>query len=592
VAEGATTASVSFSNVSGGAGGYTYSYDFNNSGTFQVSNSTSASATIPESYVNDGPATLTVHGRVTDSAGNFADYTTSITVTNVPPTPSIGLPSSAVAGSAATFTASASDPSTADTNAGFSYSWDFGDGTAAVAGASASHTYAAPGTYTVTLTATDKDGGQGTSTASLTVSAAGQGATATFVRLDTTTQGSWMGAYGHDGYNVIDGAVSYPSYAQVTPSGQTNHVWKANTRNVRALQVPGGGRVAATWYSTTSYTVDVNLTDGQTHGLALYLLDWDRGGLSERIDVKDALSGATLGSWTVSSFANGEYLVLNVSGHVTVQLTRLAGADCDLSGLFFDPQWGGPGSPLSATFAGPASAAEGASTASVAFSSVTGGTGGYTYSYDFNNDGTFEVSGSASASVTVPEAYLDDGPSTRVVHGRVTDSAGASKDYTASIAVTNVAPTPSIGLPSSAVAGSAATFTASATDPSTADKNAGFTYSWDFGDGTAAVAGASPSHSYAAAGTYTVTLTATDKDGGKGTTTASLTVNSAATSGLVAAYGFNEGTGTTAADLSFNGNTGTLSNATWTTAGKYGDALSFNGSNAYVGLGNGSSLQM
>jgi hypothetical protein len=350
---------------------------------------------------------------------------------------------------------------------------------------------------------------------------------AAFVRLDATTQGNWIGAYGHDGYNVIDGAVNYPSYAQVTPSGQTDYVWRSNTGNPRALQVPGGWRVAATWYSRTSYTVDVNLTDGQTHGLALYLLDWDKGGLSERIDVKDAQSGAALGSWTVSSFANGRYLVLNVSGHLTVQITDVSGADCDLSGLFFDPQWGGPGSPLSATFTGPASVAEGATTATVSFSSVAGGSGGYKYSYDFNNDGVFEVTGSSSASATVPESYLDDGPSTRVARGRVTDSSGAFKDYTTSIAVTNVAPTPSIGLPPSVAPGTAATFTASATDPSTADTKAGFSYSWNFGDGSAAVAGASPSHSYAKAGTYTVNLTATDKDGGQGSASASVTAAAA-----------------------------------------------------------------
>ena len=50
-----------------------------------------------------------------------------------------------------------------------------------------------------------------------------------------------------------------------------------------------------------------------------------------------------------------------------------------------------------------------------------------------------------------------------------------------------------------------------------------------------------------------------------------------APTGLVAAYGFDEGTGTTTADSSGNGNTGTLTNATWTTAGKFGKALSFNG---------------
>ena len=53
---------------------------------------------------------------------------------------------------------------------------------------------------------------------------------------------------------------------------------------------------------------------------------------------------------------------------------------------------------------------------------------------------------------------------------------------------------------------------------------------------------------------------------------------------LVAAYAFNEGTGTTVADSSGNGNNGTIANATWTTSGKYGDALVFNGTNARVNI--------
>ncbi len=61
---------------------------------------------------------------------------------------------------------------------------------------------------------------------------------------------------------------------------------------------------------------------------------------------------------------------------------------------------------------------------------------------------------------------------------------------------------------------------------------------------------------------------------------------------LVAAYAFNEGTGTTIADASGNGNTGTLHGATWTDAGQYGQALSFNGTDAYVDLGNSDSLQL
>src|SRR3990172_2242936 len=50
----------------------------------------------------------------------------------------------------------------------------------------------------------------------------------------------------------------------------------------------------------------------------------------------------------------------------------------------------------------------------------------------------------------------------------------------------------------------------------------------------------------------------------------------AAPAGLVAAYGFDVG-GATLTDLSGNGHTGTISGATWTAAGRFGGALSFNG---------------
>ena len=62
--------------------------------------------------------------------------------------------------------------------------------------------------------------------------------------------------------------------------------------------------------------------------------------------------------------------------------------------------------------------------------------------------------------------------------------------------------------------------------------------------------------------------------------------------GLVAAYGFNEGTGTTVTDASGNGNNGTISGATWTTSGKYGNALVFNGTSALVTINNSASLQL
>jgi hypothetical protein len=66
----------------------------------------------------------------------------------------------------------------------------------------------------------------------------------------------------------------------------------------------------------------------------------------------------------------------------------------------------------------------------------------------------------------------------------------------------------------------------------------------------------------------------------------------AATTGLVASYSFNEGSGTTVADSSGNGNNGTISGATWTTAGKYGGALSFNGQSSRVTINDSTSLHL
>ena len=66
----------------------------------------------------------------------------------------------------------------------------------------------------------------------------------------------------------------------------------------------------------------------------------------------------------------------------------------------------------------------------------------------------------------------------------------------------------------------------------------------------------------------------------------------AAPSGLVAAYAFDEGSGTTVTDASGNGNNGTITNATWSTAGKFGKALQFNGTSALVTIPDAASLHL
>ncbi len=62
--------------------------------------------------------------------------------------------------------------------------------------------------------------------------------------------------------------------------------------------------------------------------------------------------------------------------------------------------------------------------------------------------------------------------------------------------------------------------------------------------------------------------------------------------GLVAAYSFDEGTGTTVMDSSGNTNRGTIGSAMWKANGKYGGALMFNGTSSFVTVNDSPSLHL
>lgn len=159
---------------------------------------------------------------------------------------------------------------------------------------------------------------------------------ATFLRSDTTTQGNWHGAYGADGYSLANDRQSIPAYASLAPQNQSNWTWASSTTDPRALQtVSGLGRMAATWYAASDFDFDVNLTDGNTHQVSLYVVDWDIQGRSEVIQVLDGATEAVLDTETVSVFTNGEYLVWNISGHVKINVIQSAGPNAVVSGVFF-----------------------------------------------------------------------------------------------------------------------------------------------------------------------------------------------------------------------------------------------------------------
>ena len=184
--------------------------------------------------------------------------------------------------------------------------------------------------------------------ASATTSAtAGGTATASFLGADAATHGSWRGVYGADGFNVFGDTVSYPAYAVVTPANKLDWSWQTSTTDPDALQKAAGtDRIASCWYSASGFSIDIRITDGLQHRLALYFLDWDFAGRSETVQCSDGDTGAVLGTQTVSGFGQGIYLTWNLSGHVRITITRNGGPNAVLSGIFFG---GGAAMPTVAT---------------------------------------------------------------------------------------------------------------------------------------------------------------------------------------------------------------------------------------------------
>ena len=161
--EGGSVAFAGSFTDTGDTGAHTVTWDFGDGGTASTLEATHA-------YADNGAYTATL--TVTDTAGQSASDTRTITVANANPAVDAGADQAATAGSPVNFAGSFTDAGTADTHTA---TWNWGDGTGdtpgTVAGGSATgiHAYVAAGSYTATLTVTDDDGGTGTDTVTVTV---------------------------------------------------------------------------------------------------------------------------------------------------------------------------------------------------------------------------------------------------------------------------------------------------------------------------------------------------------------------------------------------------------------------------------------
>ena len=223
----------------------------------------------------------------------------------------------------------------------------------------------ANGTHTLKATPYDANDGAGTAGTSHTVSfsvvngtgtatppttttpqapsSTTSGGSAAFVSSDTTPRGDWKGVYGSEGHHVIGDAARVPSYAKVTPVNAGYYLWADHKVYGNELQRSSqSGYIAGTYYSSTSFNVDVNVTDGREHKVTMYFMDYEGAGRRQKVEVLRASDGAVLDTRTFGTdFHRGVYQSWNVTGNVRFRVTRTAGINAVVSGIFFDPAAGG-----------------------------------------------------------------------------------------------------------------------------------------------------------------------------------------------------------------------------------------------------------
>jgi PKD repeat protein len=458
---------------------------------------------------------------VTDTHGATGTATTTALVANVTPTATFEAPSSVVAGQDIVLALSApSDPSAADTVAGFEYAFDCGDGTglgAYTATATVTCPTSASGVRTVEGRIRDKDGG-------------------------TTTYSATVEVVGDD-----DGvAASVEDGAPNSGDGNADGVPDRDQGNVASLPNAVDGE-----YLTVEAPAGTRLTDVEAiapaedppdaiampYGLVSYAVEGVGTGAAVTVTHYLPLTPAIDTYWKYGPTIDNpvdhwyEFLFDGTTGaeitheadRTVIVLHYVDGQRGDsvltADGRLVDP--GGPaivlnlGQPPTARVKQPSLTAEGSAVTLDGSSSSDPDGDIQSYAWDLDDDGAFDDATGVEATAT----FLDNGVYS--VHLQVTDAGGLSDTATAQVTVTNVAPTvAAINAPGDPVkVGTPLTASATFADPGKKDTH---TAVWDWEGATSAGSVSETNgsgtvtgtHTYTQAGVYTVKLAVTDKDGG------------------------------------------------------------------------------
>jgi len=463
-------------------------------------------------YSNVG--TYTVSLRVTDDDGATDTQTTTVTVSNGAPVAVAGGPYTGNKNTTITVDGSfSSDPDGTIVN----YAWDCdSDGTTEASSPSptAGCIYPNTGTFTATLTVTDNDGGTDTDTATVNVPTVVPVADAGGPYAGT--QGVPVGLDGSGSTDADGNIVTYE--------------WDCEGDGIFEFSSFNSNDVTCTYSTIGVYTLQLRVTDDDGNQdvdtaqvtLTNILPIADAGGPYTGTEATPvAVDGTGSGdidgsivqySWDCDSDGlpdvilptpNGATCTYPGSGTFTITLTVTdddGATDTDTATVTV------VSSPPNANAGGPYSGDEGSLILLDASGSSDAGGNIVSYQWDCTSDGVFDINSTQPLGSGC--SYEDEGNFTVTL--QVTDNDGDSSTSVATIAVANVAPTLSVGGPTTGDEGQSMNWTATATDPGVNDV---ITYSWDFGDGESAT-GAAVTHTFLQDGTYTITVTANDGDGG------------------------------------------------------------------------------
>ena len=166
------------------------------------------------------------------------------------------------------------------------------------------------------------------------------GSSAVYSGMDQVTQGSWSGTYGANGYMIANGGSMAPTYATANVAGAFTYTWAGLTSDIRALQTAPGAptRMASTYtqYQSNGFSINININDGGTHRIALYMLDWDTTSRMQTVTIQDLSTNTTLDVRTFSGFHDGVYALWDIRGNVVITVTPIDYTIPAVSAVFFN----------------------------------------------------------------------------------------------------------------------------------------------------------------------------------------------------------------------------------------------------------------